>query len=57
MQYKPKRKCYSFKCDRYPKCDNAAGSCCAVDLDDDEMVIKPEECYDKGNYELFVPKK
>ncbi|MGI6215112.1 MAG: hypothetical protein ACOYIT_04475 [Christensenellales bacterium] len=56
---KLKRKCYSFRCDRYPKCGRAAGSCCGIEEDmyEDGSVIKDEECFDKENYPLFLPKE
>lgn len=52
-----KRKCYVFRCKNYPKCKNAAGSCCAIESDDDGSTrISEEECFLKGDFPLFVPK-
>jgi len=59
IKVKQDRKCYSFKCDRYPKCAVAAGSCCSIGEDayGEDRIIKDSECFDKKTYPLFVPKK
>ena len=52
------KKCYVFRCPRYPKCKNAAGSCCAIEWDDDgDTRIREEDCFLKGDFPLFIPKE
>lgn len=56
---KPKRKCYSFKCVRYPRCALAAGSCCEIgdDAFGEDRIIKDSECFEQKTFPLFVPKE
>ncbi|MDD3222642.1 MAG: hypothetical protein EOM34_00325 [Clostridia bacterium] len=50
------RKCYVFKCQRYPKCAKAAGSVCGLDDYNKDGVISAEECYEREDKPEYVEK-
>lgn len=51
------KKCYQFICRKFPECKLAAGSCCAIEVDEYEQSISEEECSEKNDYKLFVQKQ
>ena len=51
------QKCFEFVCRLYPKCEHAAGSCCAIDDFFEEMTLSAEECFDLPDKPLYREKK
>ena len=51
------RKCFEFVCRLYPKCERAAGSCCALDDFFEDAAIRKEDCYDLPGKPWFREKK
>ena len=53
---KEEKRCFTYLCDRYPVCRRAFGSCCAVEMPEDDMIIQPSECYELEDRPLFIEK-
>ncbi len=57
MAEEQKLKCFEIICPKYPKCENAAGSCCAIDDFFENVTISKEDCFDKEDKPFFKEKK
>ena len=53
----PEKKCFEFICPKYPDCETAAGSCCAMDDTFEDRTVGREECFDLPDKPLFKAKK
>ncbi|MCR5272070.1 MAG: hypothetical protein K6E13_03700 [Lachnospiraceae bacterium] len=57
MSDKDRRYCFEYVCEKYPDCELAAGSCCAIDDFFSDRTIGASECYDLQQKPLFREKK
>ena len=50
-------KCFEYICPLYPKCERAAGSCCAVDDFFENVTLAPAQCLELPDKPHFREKK
>ena len=48
------RRCYQYQCQHYPDCLYSGGSCCAVEIEE-EQTLQPEDCYLLPDKPLYTP--
>lgn len=49
-------KCFEYLCPKFPICENAVGSCCAVDDFFGDASLPKEDCFDRPDKPLFKEK-
>lgn len=49
-------KCFEYICPKFPKCERAVGSCCAVGDFFEDVTLSKEQCFDLPDKPFFREK-